>query len=478
MLTTDFGHSYRLLNKLVVNFSDFSYIRSITAGYDYAYFGTTNGLIRYNISEDRWGLPLTGIEGLLGRDILRVEVSRNDDNLWVETNLGIFEYNRTHNIWNQIPSIPNRDQFVRHLQPDPTYFAPPGYNYLSTGFLADFDDRRYQLTDIIDDGWSNLWIGTWGLGAIRSDNSDYQMELLNYGLLYRDVGCLETADDQVLIGGVMDETLRPGLTIYDNEENSFNYALVDHYNFDWTNSINDIAVGENDIYAATDNGLLIIDRDTYNVIDQIQVRTATTDNIVYSVASNGDSVFVGTRFGLGIVYPGVADSLKHDKTVLLSDLAILTMAEGPKALWIGTNHGVYRLVYKTGRIEELNVWQVSGTTQIHDITIGPENIWIAAEDNMVSIDRKTAGVVDYPEINNYGGVRAVDSQGDMVAVATGNGVLMYFFTKKKSQSYLYTINDGLLSNDVQDVKFDGEYLWIGSDQGLTRFWHRHPGLYH
>ena len=95
------------------------------------------------------------------------------------------------------------------------------------------------------------------------------------------------------------------------------------------------------------------------------------------------------------------------------------MASTSKALWIGTDHGVFRLIYETGRLEEINVWQISGPTHILDITVGPENIWVAAEDNLVSIDREDATVVDYPEINNYGGVRGVDSQGDMVAVATG-----------------------------------------------------------
>jgi hypothetical protein len=43
---------------------------------------------------------------------------------------------------------------------------------------------------------------------------------------------------------------------------------------------------------------------------------------------------------------------------------------------------------------------------------------------------------------------------------------------------MYTVNDGLPSNDIKAVKFDGDYLWVGTDLGLTRFWHRHPGLYH
>ena len=34
---------------LILNYSDFSYITSIAVGYHYVYYGTTNGITRYNL---------------------------------------------------------------------------------------------------------------------------------------------------------------------------------------------------------------------------------------------------------------------------------------------------------------------------------------------------------------------------------------------------------------------------------------------
>jgi len=33
----------------------------------------------------------------------------------------------------------------------------------------------------------------------------------------------------------------------------------------------------------------------------------------------------------------------------------------------------------------------------------------------------------------------------------------------------FTTQDGLPSNEVYELLLDGDYLWIGSDRGLTRF---------
>ncbi len=472
------AQAFPYLSGLAVNFSDFSYVRTITAGYEYAYFGTTNGITCYNISNNKWELPLTGISGLLGTVILKIQTDRNDEYLWVQTELGKFEYSRTHDFWTQVNEIPPDDGFVHHLSPEPVYFAPQGYNYLSNGVLADFNDHRYPLTDIIDDGWSNLWIGTWGLGAIRADNSNYQMELLNYGLLYKDVSKIAIMDNRVWAGGDLQESLRPGLTVYSPDNNAFDYVLPDYNLLGWMSSVNGFAEGPNDIFAATDNGLLVVGKNSLNAKDLLRLpnRTAVYD-IVNCVATRGDSIFVGLTYGVALIYP-YGDSISFDHALLLPDLTIYTLENINDALWIGTNRGVYRLDYKSGKLEQLNIWQVSGPTDVYDISAGPNKIWIATGENLVAIDPRTGDVTDYPEVYNYGGVRSVDSQGDIVAAATGDGLLLYFFGKKKYHNYLYTENDGLPSNNIKAVRFDGDYLWIGSDQGLTRFWHRHPGLYH
>jgi len=61
-----------------------------------------------------------------------------------------------------------------------------------------------------------------------------------------------------------------------------------------------------------------------------------------------------------------------------------------------------------------------------------------------------------------------------VWVATKNGVLRL---DKKFQTWTkYTTYDGLLDNFVQDLVLDGDYIWFGTPQGVTRFYWNNPRL--
>jgi ligand-binding sensor domain-containing protein len=46
--------------------------------------------------------------------------------------------------------------------------------------------------------------------------------------------------------------------------------------------------------------------------------------------------------------------------------------------------------------------------------------------------------------------------------------------KKRTRTYRLTTDDGLASNYVLSLRFDGDYLWIGTEKGLTRFFWNDP----
>ena len=58
--------------------------------------------------------------------------------------------------------------------------------------------------------------------------------------------------------------------------------------------------------------------------------------------------------------------------------------------------------------------------------------------------------------------------------ATGNGVLR--LDKKRQLWTQYTTEDGLLDDFVQDLALDGDYIWFGTPQGVTRFFWNNPRL--
>jgi ligand-binding sensor domain-containing protein len=469
------GFCFEFLKGLVVNYGDFSYISSIAVGYQYAYFGTTNGIIRYDISNDRWGDPMTGIEGLRGRDIKAITASRDDQNVWVRTDQGIFEYTEVFDRWDGVDQIPN-DELTngRHLRPDPSYFPPPGFNYLNTGVIVDEFGRQFPLTDIVDDGWSHLWIGTWGMGAFRADNTSRLMQPLPYGLIQQDISTIYSNHGVLWMGGEPGNSPRTGLTIFDWRKNSFAYGESQATFIFQAEKVNDIFPDRKNVYVATDNGIWDIDKKNLQIKNHLYHSSGLPDNQVFSVYAGNDTLFAGTNSGLGIIYLGKENSLPPARTILAS-LAILTLDYIDGDLWMGTSQGAFRLTVSNGKVSRLTVPQVTQTGPVYDIKHTADKVWLATYDNLVAIDRHTADALDYSEINNYGGARAIAVTDTLVAAATPQGLLL-FFVASAPRHYLYTVSDGLISNNIKDLVIDGDYIWLGTDRGLTRFWYMDPAL--
>jgi ligand-binding sensor domain-containing protein len=46
---------------------------------------------------------------------------------------------------------------------------------------------------------------------------------------------------------------------------------------------------------------------------------------------------------------------------------------------------------------------------------------------------------------------------------------LFRLNKRTGNWYRYTTNDGLVSQRISGLAGDGDYVWIGTDQGVTRF---------
>lgn len=465
-----------ILSDLVVHYSNFSYISSVAVGYDYVYFGTTNGLTRYEIASRKWAEPMTGIDGLPAKEIREVRASQNDQYVWVRTDIGLFEYNRTFDRWSPIMQFPNESSFGKHLQPDFSYFPPPGFTYLPSGVIVDDDGKRFPVTDIIDDGWANLWIGTWGLGALWSDNTNHLLQLLKYGLIQNDVAAICSDSGILWIGGQSHDSYRTGITSFDWRKNDFDHVEIRGGLIRSSESVYDLSAGKERIYAATDNGILVIDKKSRQIVERIGLSFGLPDLQVYSLRLNGDTIFAGTEFGLARLDMSTDSTDKSIGTLLYAE-PIYALERESNALWIGSEHGLYRLDLSSGKLGILSIPEVSESARIYDLAIAGEKIWVASEENLISIGLDDAQVETFPEVINYGGARAVAARDSLVALAVRDGLLLLFLGDKPHH-FLYTVNDGLLSHNIQTLLFDGDYLWLGCERGLTRFWYRNPNLYH
>ena len=458
----------------VVNYSDFSYISSIAVGFDYIYFGATNGITRYNVKTGQWADPMTGIAGFSGENIREIRASRDDNFIWARTDNGSYEYNGAFGYWNSVDTFPDKQVSGRHVQPGPSYIPPFGYNYISSGSLIDEYGKKFPITDIVDDGWSNLWIGTWGLGALHSDISILRLEILQFGLLQENVSTIYLDNGILYLGGESRNSYRTGITIFDWHNNDFDYVETEGTFVSRAENVNDLAADDEKIYAATDNGILVIDKKSLKITDRLRRSSGLSVNQVTTILVSGDTLFAGTAFGLNLLRLKPDTSGKDTKT-MLSSLSISCLDKVDDAIWIGASGGAYRLDLKSAKLNLLSAPEISDKDQIYDITHSSDAVWLALENNLISINLQTADIASYPEANNYGGARKIAIKDSTLAVATTNGLLI-FTLGAKTRRQLFTKDDGLLSLDIGDMAFDGDYLWLGSDRGLTRFWYKNPAL--
>lgn len=459
---------------LVVNYSDFSYVSSVAVGYQYVNFGTTHGIIRYDRVNDRWDLPLTSIDDFYDRRIYDVKASFDDNNLWVKTDIGSYEYDATLESWRMNDDFSNEMTQGRHLSPDPFYLPPWGFNYMTSGYLVDDYGREFRLTDILDDSWSTLWIGTWGLGAARADIDNRKIRRLNFGLLYNDITTICLKDSVLWMGGLIDSAYRTGVTGFDWRSNQFSYVEFTADQNLFNSDIYDLSADGDSLYAATSEGVWVIDMKEGKFVKRLSRRAGIPDDLVLSVLASDHYLFTGTQFGLGILemFTDTSDQVSH---VLMPSATVNCLEKIDEDIWIGTDNGVFRYSLDRKKIGRLSADELAGFWHITDFYQAGGKMWVAGEHELASIDLATAAINVYPEVLNYSDVRAVAAVDTLVAVATGNGLLL-IYDGEKTRHQLFTKNDGIISNDIRDLVFDGDYLWLATDRGLTRFWYKNPAL--
>ncbi|MCP4706972.1 MAG: hypothetical protein GY865_20420 [candidate division Zixibacteria bacterium] len=469
------GYSYEFLPDLITNYSNFSYIHSVAVGFKYVYFGTTNGVTRYNISEKQWDSPLTGIEGLDNSEIFSLKVSFDDEYIWVRTASGYYEYNSVFNRWTPIEQIPDETTNGKHIGIDFDYIPPANYHYFNTGILADRYNNAYAIRDIVDDGWGNEWIGTWGLGAFHAENSSRILNPLTFGLLQQDVTKIYSDQGTLWMGGTDTAYTQLGFTTFNWAENRFEHILTEPGLLSLTGQVNAITAGEEQVFVGTEDGLFIIDKEQNQIIDHLYQNSGLPDNQILSLLVSENMLYIGTEYGLGIININSGFSKTSFKTILPNH-AILSLDHIDNHIWIGTHLGTFRLNLSNEKLGYLKSPEISGKREVPFIKHTDQKIWLVVDYELKSIDRESAEVENYPEILQYNDLRSIAVMDTIVAVATYYGLLLIFDGENDSH-FIFTTSDGLLSNDIRDLVFDGEYIWLGTDKGLTRFWYKHPSLF-
>ncbi len=145
--TASYLSAERLEDQTIV-WSDFSNVHHLASSMNYVYAATSGGVLKYDKVAHEFLDPLTGGIGLMGNDILGIWVDTFDKYLYIETEIGLFEYEPFFDRWTLKlePELIETD--TRHVNIPHDLFAPFGYNKIGEKTIIDRHARTFPISDV------------------------------------------------------------------------------------------------------------------------------------------------------------------------------------------------------------------------------------------------------------------------------------------------------------------------------------------
>ncbi len=452
----------------LVTYSDFSYVNYITTSMSHVYFATTQGIIRYDRVDMRWEEPLTGAEGIDHRDIQRIWVDMFDEKLFAMTSSGAYEYDLFFREWFSVMEIPRLNVNYIHIKSPETMFAPPGFTYDPSGYITDWHGRNFPFSDMIDDRSGNFWIGIWGLGVATAGSATYNIELLPFGLIQNRVNAIYDDDGVLWVSGSTLGAYRTGISIFNVDNNTFSHIESGTGDEFPQINIHCITGDRKYIYAGSDEGLFVLERSTQKVKRTLNFRRGLPDDNILALEKIGDSLFVGTESGLCLL-TSETDSIQIVRPNQFGNMAIYDFEATDSTLWIASAAGGFQLHLGSGRLQRFQDPHNIAFGHVSNIEVFEDQVWLTSDAGLVNIDLGTGQTAPYVSTFRSFSKRALAANDQIVAVASDRGLLVYFLDYDPPLEREFTVQDGLPSENIYELLLDGDYLWIGSDRGLTRF---------
>lgn len=456
-----------------VTFGNFRYVTSVAVGFSHVYFGTTEGVLRYDRNRQIFELPLTKTDGLPDGYIRQLAYDHLTDQVYAATPQGAAYFLPAFGEW-YTSSFP--DSLGNPNRPKLPFLLPRdfGLRYLGDGQVSDNHFRRFRFTDWADDRFNNLWIGSWGLGAFTADLRTGNLERLPYGLLTSRVGSLFVDSGEIWFACLRKGADAGGLARWDLQEDAWNYyetGLVTNLPADQVYSL---ASNKNFVFLGTENGIIRFDRKT-GYFRPTGRRGGLRGEAVLCLLSTETGLFAGTRFGVYAVDPKT-DSVWNLTSPAISGAAVNDLEMAGGYLWAATSRGLYRLAAGGKNWKRFSDPSQIPLSTIRSLAAWGGMLWAGGLRGLLQINtandsaegyRIAAGQADLD-------VYAMAANGRYVWAAVPAGV--YQFDPVNQEWEFLSELDGLASNEIYQIRLDGDYVWFATAEGATRFFWNAPHL--
>lgn len=413
----------------------------------YLWFGTNDGLNRFNGYEFKTYRNEIGLENCIVNNYIVSMDEDKDENLWVGTIDGASKINL------------NTDEIT---------------NYKSSEGLSNND-----ITDILVTESGEVLLATLdGLNIYDKDNDKFERIFYGDSLVDQEIYSLdEDNEGNVWVGsskGITKLNLNDGTSIMYKNDFSGN---------DIEDSVFKILCDNEYIWIGTLNsGLYKLN--TVNLeLEKMNIENKKLPiNCIKTLLKDKNGVlWIGTNSGL-IKYNIENDDYvsyyrkEYDRYSLVDDEVCDIIQDQSGLIWVGTYAGVSMFepenkieYYKSDPSSRISL----NENAIHGIYEDNEGLlWIGTNNKGINIfDRKNNTIYDFSNIvkdqnlsNNS--INDIEGHGNKIFIATDNGLNIYDKNTKKLK--IYTEEDGLNSKNIRDLMYDEEgFLWIGTQNGFN-----------
>lgn len=456
-----------------VSYGVFRYVTSVDRDDEYLYFGTTGGVMRYDHWKEEWDTPLTTSSGLPDNRVMDLAVDDQDREIVFFTRQGASRFDpfleRFRLSGDLPPAAPPAGFDYPQLFPrfELNFYRTEGGAYLTDPYL-----RRFPVTAHLTDDWGYLWIGTDGLGAGRARLRTGRLKMLPFGLWGRNVTALAFDGDHLWIGGIAPWEEEAGMTRAGRDLQEWDYFEARFLPGMDSDDVTAIAPGSTDVWVGTLYGLSRYDKedDDWTTLTTFQ---GLADDWITDIALDGDVLWTGTSQGLARITIA-EDSLSSVQIPLVQQQKIYDIEVGPEFVWFGTEQGVYALDRAMNRW--LRFTSPDGTIErtCTAISVFGQEIWFGTTVGLTRYDRSSGQWQWHPFGEQIQAGHIICLEAGPKAVWAGTETGLWKYRRQTGRWRAFTTEDGLLDNTVQAILLDGAYLWLGSPQGLTRFYWDNP----
>lgn len=437
--------------------------------------GTTKGLLEYNTLSEDWDLHLlpTG-----SAPVLSIGFAGND--IWLEVgyksqtwrsllkgnvDFGNFELSNPSELA-QAGNVAWRGERKTTPTEFPHYFTnDASLTFWPSGKLSDSNFKNYLVSDFINDpARRNSYIAFQGYGVGIIDTDTKRMEIFRQGPAWNRV-------KQVFKDGQTFYTTGNSFCKWERAQNRWSYYFDNEYSGLESDICYDVYKQGKTVYIAAEHGLVVYDessRDFHNLTSLNNL----WDSQVTALDGDAEELWIGTAQGINTMrYTGGAVERVKDESIrgrLINDIKI----DG-SFIWAAADYGIYLHDRKMGD------WTyVPGSPEMHNsqafqISVNKQKVWFAREDGIDCYDKTKGEFTAYQSVF-FGSFQAyaVLAFDSLVWVGTNGG--LYKLDTSQNRWAAFTKADGLPSNRVNSILREGDYLWLGTDMGLCRFFWNDP----